>query len=401
MDTIISAKLLNGARAKPGAKPFELWDSQLSGFILRVQPSGARSYVAQVNRGRRVTIGKVGHFTPDEARARCKQILGNVAHGREPLSGIDGVAVTLLGDFISDDYAPWLRANVPRNAENTLARIKRHFSKWYALPLQEITVARVEQWKTERREAGKSASTVLRDIAALSGVLSRAEKLDKLAASPMPKVEKPRLDRNTEPRYLTAAEEKRLRTAMQERDAKMIAARESGNVWRTERKRTVKPVPAHFGDHLTPAVLVSANTGLRRGELLALLWDDVDLKAGRLAVRGANAKNAQTRHVDLNSEAQAVLEAWLEQRSDKEEPRIFPIATSFKKSWAGLLTRAKIKDFRWHDLRHHFASRLVQAGVPLNNVRALLGHGSLTMTLRYAHLAPDNLRAAVEKLVRL
>src|SRR4051812_2372458 len=99
MGTIISAKLLNSTRAKPGEKPFELWDTELRGFILRVQPSGVRSYIAQVARGRRVTIGKVGHFTPDEARARCKQVLGNVAHGREPLSGIDGADVTLFGDF--------------------------------------------------------------------------------------------------------------------------------------------------------------------------------------------------------------------------------------------------------------------------------------------------------------
>ena len=70
--------------------------------------------------------------------------------------------------------------------------------------------------------------------------------------------------------------------------------------------------------------------------------------------------------------------------------------TGFKTAWAKLLKRAHITKFRWHDLRHHFASRLVQAGVSL--VRDLLGHSSVAMSLRYAHLAPDQRREAVAKL---
>jgi hypothetical protein len=70
----------------------------------------------------------------------------------------------------------------------------------------------------------------------------------------------------------------------------------------------------------------------------------------------------------------------------------------FQTAWETVLKRARISKFRWHDLRHHFASRLVQQGVPLNTVRDLLGHGSVAMSLRYAHLAPDQRREAVAKL---
>lgn len=92
----------------------------------------------------------------------------------------------------------------------------------------------------------------------------------------------------------------------------------------------------------------------------------------------------------------SMLKQWREQVNG--EQRVFQVKTGFKSAWSPLLERAKITKFRWHDLRHHFASRLVQVGVPLNTVRDLLGHSSVAMSLRYAHLAPDQRREAVAKL---
>jgi integrase len=398
MRAIISARLLTGETARPRAAPFEIRDTRLPGFILRVQPSGARSYVTQFGRARRITIGKVGEFTPDEARERCEKILGNVAHGREPLAGINGADSLTLGDFIADTYAPWLKANRPRSADKSLQRLATHFQPWHALPLEAVTVERVEQWKLGRFTAGRKPTTVLRDIATLSGVLSRAVKLGKLADNPIRRVDKPRIDRSPQVRYFDKAEEKRLRDALTERDAEMIEARESANRWRKARKHELLPALPHYGDHLTPAVLLTMNTGLRRGELLALKWSAVDLTGKTLTVEGDTAKGGHTRHLPLNDEAVATLKRWREQRPDGE--RVFAIDSGFKTAWSALLARAHISAFRWHDLRHHFASRLVQAGVPLNTVRELLGHGSLAMTLRYAHLAPDQKRETVAKLVQ-
>lgn len=71
-----------------------------------------------------------------------------------------------------------------------------------------------------------------------------------------------------------------------------------------------------------------------------------------------------------------------------------------KKAWKGVLKAANVSAFRFHDLRHTFASKLVMAGVDLNTVRELLGHKSITMTLRYAHLAPEHKAAAVETIVK-
>ncbi|MDA8350935.1 MAG: integrase, partial [Pseudomonadota bacterium] len=357
----------------------------------------ARSYYARWGRSGIQVIGKVGEFTPDEARERCQKILGNVAHGRPPLEGLDGADGLTLGQFVTDTYTPWVKAHRPRTAEGTLWRLGLHFAKWYNKPLSAITVEDVEGWRLKRINEGIEPSTVRRDLDALSSVLTRAVKLDKLAINPVHRIERPKIDRTPKVRYLDTPEEKRLRKALSERDAEMRKARESANRWRKARKQDPLPPLPYFGDHLTPAVLISMNTGMRRGELLALRWANVDMKGKQLTVEGATAKAGQTRHIPLNDEALDVLKKWKEQAPAGE--RVIAVDTGFKTAWASLLERAKITAFRWHDLRHHFASRLVQAGVPLNTVRELLGHGSMAMTLRYAHLAPDQKAAAVAKLV--
>ncbi len=112
MQTFIGAKLLSSKVAQPTAKPFEIYDSRLSGFTLRVQPTGVRSYYARFGRNRRFALGKVGILRPDEARERCQKVLGNVAHGRHPLQGLGGDGLT-LGQFIDESYAPWARPIVP------------------------------------------------------------------------------------------------------------------------------------------------------------------------------------------------------------------------------------------------------------------------------------------------
>ena len=399
MRAIIGAKLLASKAAQPQAKPFEVWDARLSGFVLRVQPSGARSYYAQIGRGKRVALGKVGQFTPDEARERCEKVLGNVAHGRAPLHDLDGAPDgPTLGEFITEVYAPWTVARRPKWAQTYLTQIKRLFGDWYGKPLAAITPEDVDRWQTGRIAAGIAPATVQRELNYLASVLTRAVKLKKLATNPARAVERAKVDRTPKVRYLDPAEEKRLRAALSERDAEMRAARESANKWRKSRKEDPLPPLPYYGDHLTPAVLLSINTGMRRGELLALRWASVDMKGKQITVEGSTAKSQQTRHIPLNDEALDVLKKWKAQAPDSD--RVIPISTGFKTAWSHLLERAEITKFRWHDLRHHFASRLVQAGVPLNTVRELLGHGSMAMTLRYAHLAPDQKREAVAKLVQ-
>ena len=309
----------------------------------------------QFGRDRRIVLGRVDTLDPDEARQRCQKVLGNVAHGYHPLHGIPGSEGMTLGKFIADAYTTWINAS--------------------------------------RR---RSPSTVLRDLFALSSVLRRAVKEGELAENSVRRVDRPRIDRRGKVRFLDEAEEERLRVALRERDEFMRSARTAASIRHQKRGEPLLPALVHFGNHLTPAVLLSMNTGLRRGELLKLQWSSVDLERRVLTVEGHNAKSRQTRHVPLNDEATSVLRNWQEQTGD--EPRVFAVATNYKNGWKALLKRAGITQFRWHDMCHHFASRLVRRGVPLNTVRDLPGHRTAQMSLRYAHLAPDQRREAVAKL---
>ncbi|TLZ06437.1 MAG: site-specific integrase [Gammaproteobacteria bacterium] len=355
-----------------------------------------RSYYARFGRNRRVVLGKVGTVGPEDARDRCQKVLGNLAHGRHPLHGIGGTDGITLGMFIADTYTTWVKASRPRTAANTLEKLHRLFRTWYPEPLTAITVELIESWKARRLNDGRSAATVLRDLFTLSSVLRRAVRAGELTENPVRRVDKPRIDRRGKVRFLDQAEESRLRDALKARDEEMQNRRTAANERRQERHKELLPRLTHFGDHLTPAVLLSMNTGLRRGEVVKLRWGSLDLNRRLLTVEGRHAKNRQTRHAPLNEEAVSVLRNWREQSGTGA--RVFDVATGFQTAWKKVLKRARISNFRWHDLRHHFASRLVQHGVPLNTVRDLLGHSSVGMSLRYAHLAPDQRREAVAKL---
>jgi len=128
-----------------------------------------------------------------------------------------------------------------------------------------------------------------------------------------------------------------------------------------------------------------------------MTWADINWEAKMLTIRAENAKSGRQRHIPLNVEAMEVLQRWGGQVGERRAGKVFDV-TDINKEWGELLVDAGIEDCRFHDLRHHFASRLVRAGVDLNTVRALLGHADISMTLRYAHLAPDTLAAAVAKL---
>lgn len=151
--------------------------------------------------------------------------------------------------------------------------------------------------------------------------------------------------------------------------------------------------------HLKPIVIMAINTGMRKGEILSLKWDNVDLRHGFILLD--KTKNGERREIPINGILRAILQD-ITRRLDI--PHVFydtAIGKPYgdvKKAFASAIRRTGIKDFTFHDLRHTFASHLVMAGVDITTVKELLGHKDIKMTLRYAHLAPSHKVEAVKKL---
>jgi len=151
-----------------------------------------------------------------------------------------------------------------------------------------------------------------------------------------------------------------------------------------------------------PVVAFALNTGLRRGEQFNLRWENVNLANRVLTI--PRSKHGGVRHVQLNDTAMGILRALPGRLHSRW---VFPSATGKTPMSANnfryrvfdrAVKAAKIEDFTWHDLRHTFASRLVMRGADLRSVQELLGHKTLAMTLRYAHLSPAHLHQAVKLL---
>jgi integrase len=180
-----------------------------------------------------------------------------------------------------------------------------------------------------------------------------------------------RRENNNRVRFLTEEEEKNLRELVEKK-------------WLT---------------HL-PELILAINTGVRKGSQYALTWDMVDWKSRELHI--PRTKNEEPLHVPLNDVAIAALKTVFESGDGKG--RVFKSLKTGEplengRHWFDdAVVEAKLKNFHWHDLRHTFASRLRMKGAPLEDIADLLGHKSLTMTRRYAHLGPNRLHEVVSLL---
>ncbi|MBE9528525.1 MAG: site-specific integrase, partial [Proteobacteria bacterium] len=238
--------------------------------------------------------------------------------------------------------------------------------------LREVTPPLIVDYKAKRRKDGVKPSTIERELCLMKRAFNLAvrewEWVDK---NPNHRVSKERYN-NTIDRWLSFEEEKRL----------------------------LRACP----DWLQLIVIFALNTGMRQGEILDLRWSYVDLSRRTATVM--RSKNGERRTLPLNEQALEVLRAKGKVRHLKND-YVFASQTGtrvIKRNLARAFSQARekavVEEFRFHDLRHTFATRLAHAGVDLYTVAKLLGHKDIRMTQRYAHHSVESLRSGVDVLDR-
>lgn len=239
-----------------------------------------------------------------------------------------------------------------------------------AYRLNDITALQIEKYRARRLESGASKSTVNRELALMKRMFNLAIDWGFTLENPVRKVRFFSEKDNLKERILTREEEPRLLSLCK--------------------------------GHLKAVVLIALNTGMRLGEILGLRWSQVDL--GRGQIRIERTKSGLDRLVPINSVLQGVFSGLRGENGQSGfvffNPSTGKPLTRVRKSFTTACRKAKICGLRFHDLRHTFASRLVEAGIDLITIKELLGHSSVTITERYTHPNHGLKRVAVDLLTQ-
>ena len=346
------------AQLKPQDKRKDYSDDSLKGLFVRVEVSGVKTWYLRYAHSHTIKIGRVDYMTPPQARDKAMRLLSQFATTGS-INGKTTAKVNTLGELISEYMEHGGSDNIRKAA-------LYGFSE--DMKLSEITASWFEKWRVKFCQTHKKA-TANKRLMALR-VLLKWGQLNGLCNNALQTLKRlPETDSKVIIRYLSEDERKHLFTELDK-------------------------MPTVF----QAVVKCALWTGIRRGALLNIKWTDIDFKTKSIMLRAENAKNKKTITLPLSERVVAVLKS-LPHKSeyvfDSEE--VSTVAKLYT-VWRKLLKRANIQNLRFHDLRHDFASQLVMKGVDLNTVRELLTHSDISMTMRYAHLAPSRLKKAVDLL---
>ncbi|MEM5312750.1 site-specific integrase [Paraburkholderia sp. JHI869] len=410
---LISRDLLRGI--EPNGKIQEIADTALVGFVARIMPRGTIQFGIRYRdaegKSIRRKIGTYPTMQPSAAREAAKKELEQTPQKNDTPAVVEDKkrrrvesvrrahGCPTVRTFLDGDYCTYLQANEISTANAAL--IRSSFADLLDRSLDEITPWLLESWKARAAKSGIKPKTIANKIHALQGLLRVATDAGHIADNPARKVK-----RNGKAdivvRYLSTDERERLYAAMEAREEANRDARQRTIAHRRMRKQTPPPSlrGVRYTDHLQPFVVCALNSGMRKGELLALEWDDVDFERRTIHVRRAVAKSDKRRDIPISDELFECFTAWkpLAHRTfvfgnlETDAP-----LTDIGNAWDALLDAAQITSYRFHDTRHTFATELVSRGVDLYRLKTLLGHSSYAMVERYAHIQPSHLHSAIDQ----
>ena len=359
------------SRLRPREREYTAWDTRTPGLGVRVRPSGGKSYVLlrkTDGRSTRLTLGPVAAMRIDDARRQCHALMA------KPDSEPPTKSTSRAPRFHDFATGPWKDAHFPRYKPSTRTGVRSAIASqllpaFGATPLDRITRHHVLHWfDAYSRTAPGGANHAL---SILRQILQFAIASGHLRLNPARDVAMNRRPALT--RFLSRDELRRLHRAL-------------------DRHARTGTRCARQADIIRLLLL----TGCRRGEILALRWSEVD--GDTLAL--ADSKTGP-RKVVLNAQARRIIE----RQPRRESTFVFPSERNPERPygphlplWDRVRTEAGIKDVRLHDLRHNLASHAVMNGIPVPVVSRLLGHSSVQMTLRYAHLADRDIEVAAERI---
>tara|TARA_R110002110_G_scaffold412881_1_gene639490 strand:- start:3732 stop:4886 length:1155 start_codon:yes stop_codon:yes gene_type:complete len=364
-------------KIEPGNKDKIVWDTEIKGFGIKITPRGRRSYFVRYRVGggrsgrqRKPTIGVHGVVTCDQARDIARRTLAQARDGKDPFQEkMAQINAETVDDFwkVYRDRHLLVRTKLRTQADVT-AIFERHILPTLGkLKLRAVTKADVSRLHSKLNATPYQANRVL---SALSSLFGRAEEWghSEEGSNPCRKVR--RYQEPSRERFLTKEERKRLAIVL-------------------TRHEKSSAITVSF-------IRLAMLTGCRKNELLQLAWTEVDL--ANKCILLLDSKTGK-RTVFLSSDALQILQ---NTPREKDNPFVFPGAkqgahlVNANKLWLKIRAEAGLEGVRLHDLRHTFASMAIEAGLGLPVIGKLLGHNNAATTQRYAHLAEDPAREALE-----
>ncbi len=375
----LTPTLVKAASCPAGKRKVEYFDTDAKGLSLEVRESGGKTYYRRYrdSRGRlrQVKLGDDRDLTLTDARKLANDMGRRLAMGEDPLAEKAAAkSVPTFAEFIEDQYLPHVRT-YKKSWQTDVSLLKNHllprFGKRY---MDEITRQDIVKMHADRKNSGAAAGSANRLLIMMRYIFNLALRWDVQGVKFNPTKNVPLLpENNKRERYLRQEEAKALYTAVCKSANPMLR-------------------------FIVPMLIL---TGARKREVLDAKWEDFDFESRLWRI--PTTKLGKPRHVPLSDGAISILESiprldncpWVFANSATGKPFV-----SFFSAWDTARRSAGLADVRIHDLRHSFASLLINSGRTLYEVQKLLGHTQVRTTQRYAHLAPETLLDASNAATR-